>query len=113
LLPFLLLPIYRSRNVRWVSLADLTSATLAHLGERLPELPDGSVVVLIDDDEVRANFINAFSGLTPEASRLFLPRGIELVIDPRRDDTRPRYELRLSDVSSARRFLTGFRKAGS
>lgn len=99
LLPLLFLPLYRARNVRWVSLADLTTATLAHARTMLPELPDRTVITLIDDRDVRANFINAFSSLTPEASQLFLERGIEVAVEPPPDASRPHVELKLSEVN--------------
>ncbi len=103
LLPFVLLPVYRARNVRWVSMADVSSMTVEHARAKLPGLPDGGLIALIDDRDVRANFTNTFGGLTPEASQLFLTRGIELAIDPPPASSRPRIEVRLRDLRRVER----------
>ncbi len=102
LLPMVLSPVYRARNVRWVSMADTSAATLAHVGEKLPELADRTLIALLDDRDRRASFTNTFGGLTPEASQLFLPRGIQLAIDPPPDPSRPRVEVSLLDVMYTR-----------
>lgn len=96
--PFLLLPVYRSRNERWVELADLSTATLAHTRARLSTVRDHAIVELADDRDRRDNFTNAFGGLLPEASELFLERQIELQIAPAADPIRQRQRIRLADV---------------
>jgi hypothetical protein len=98
LLPFLLLPVYWSRNHRWVELADLSAATLSYVRERVGRLPDGAVIALADDGTDRASFENAFGALLPEASRLFLDRDMTLQLDPAPDLARPRLEVRRSEI---------------
>jgi hypothetical protein len=99
LAPFLLLPVYRARNARWVSLGDLSAATLARVQADLQQLPSRTIVELVDDREPRANFAAAFGGLVPEASQLFLEREIELQIDAPPDPSRPRHRIRLADLN--------------
>ena len=79
LLPFLLWPVYRSRNVRWVELADLTHETLRAVGAEA--IPGGSLVVLQDDRSTRANLNNAFGTLYPDAAALAFGSRIELWVD--------------------------------
>jgi hypothetical protein len=81
-LPFLLWPVYRSRNVRWVELADLSRDTLLVIGGEAARIPDGSLVVLRDDRSTRANFNNVFGTLYPEAAALAFDSRFELWIDP-------------------------------
>ena len=80
LLPFVLLPIYWSRNVRWTELRTLTNETFAAI-ETEP-LPPHTLVVLEDDLSTRANFRNAFGTMFPEAARLLLRRDVQLWIEP-------------------------------
>ena len=79
LLPFLLWPVYRSRNVRWVELADLTRDTIRAVGGAA--VPDGSLVVLQDDRSTRASFNNAFGTLYPDAVTLFFEDRFAVWID--------------------------------
>lgn len=85
-LPFLLWPVYRSRNVRWVELADLTRDALGAVGAEAARIPDGSMVVLRDDRSTRASFNNAFGALVPEAAALAFGSRFTLWIDPPPDD---------------------------
>jgi hypothetical protein len=82
MLPFLLWPVYRSRNVRWVELADLTRDTLRAVGAEAARIPVGALVVLRDDRSTRANFNNAFGTLYPEAAALAFGSRFDLWIDP-------------------------------
>ena len=82
LLPLLLLPIYWSRNVRWVELADLSSATIAALWHDSGSIPPGTVIALRDDRAVRANRGTAFGTLDPEASRLLFGDRYQPWIEP-------------------------------
>ena len=80
LLPFLLLPIYWSRNVRWTELRKLTNDTFDAIHSE--PLADRTLIVLEDDLSTRANFRNAFGGMFPDAARLFLPSDVNLWIEP-------------------------------
>lgn len=80
LLPFLLLPVYWSRNVRWTELRELTTATFTAIHAQ--PLAATTLVVLEDDLSTRANLRNAFGVAFPEAGRLFLGSGVHLWIEP-------------------------------
>ncbi len=71
-LPLLLVPVYRARNVRWVSLADLSSIVLADLRQAASAAPDTQRIVLIDDPGARFNLDAAFGTLLPDALVLFV-----------------------------------------
>ena len=79
-LPFLLLPVYWSRNVRWTELRELTIATVRAIEANPP--PGNSLIVLEDDLSTRANFRNAFGSMFPEAAALHFPGRFSLWIDP-------------------------------
>jgi hypothetical protein len=61
-LPFLLWPVYRARNVRWVELADLTRRVMPQLEPYVPALRNCAALWIHDDDRTRANIRNAFGG---------------------------------------------------
>jgi hypothetical protein len=61
-LPFVLWPVYRARNVRWVELADLTRTILPQVEPYVPALRAGARLWIRDDDSTRANVRNAFGG---------------------------------------------------
>jgi hypothetical protein len=61
-LPFLLYPVYRARNVRWVELADVTHRVMRDLMAHGPAIRAGTAVRIIDDTSTRANVRNAFGG---------------------------------------------------
>ena len=82
LFPFLLLPVYWSRNVRWVEPADLTAQTVRAIDAGAATIPSGTVIELNDDRSTRANFISAFGTLTDEASRLHFEGRYRLWIAP-------------------------------
>jgi hypothetical protein len=79
-LPFLLLPVYWSRNVRWTELRDLTNATVRAIQANPP--PSHTLIVLEDDVSTRANFRNAFGSMFPEAAALHFPGRFSLWIEP-------------------------------
>jgi hypothetical protein len=81
LVPLLLLPVYWSRNTRWVELADLSARTLQVLQQHSPSITEGSVIELVDDASTRANLTNAFGGLVGEAAKLYLRRRYDLRIE--------------------------------
>jgi hypothetical protein len=80
LLPFLLLPIYWSRNLRWTELRELTNNTFTAIDSE--PLAASTLIVLEDDLSTRANFRNAFGTMFPEAARLFLQSDVHLWIEP-------------------------------
>jgi hypothetical protein len=82
LLPIVLWPIYRARNVRWIELADLSSATTAAIAQESGSIAVGTVIELRDDRADRANFGTAFGTLYPEASRLLFGDRYHLWIEP-------------------------------
>ena len=86
LLPFLLLPIYWSRNERWVELADLTTRTASAIEREAATIPAGSIIELRDDRSTRANFGSAFAGLAEEASRVLFGGRYRLWIVPPADE---------------------------
>lgn len=69
-LPFLLWPVYRARNVRWVELAELTSHVLPQLAPHAERMRAGVPVWIEDDDSTRANVRNAFGGQMDNAVRV-------------------------------------------
>ena len=80
LLPFLLLPIYWQRNVRWTELRDLSNVTIAAIKADRPA--SQTLVVLEDDLSKRANFRHVFGALLPEASALLFDNQVSLWIEP-------------------------------
>jgi hypothetical protein len=79
ILPFLLLPIYWQRNVRWTELRNLSAATIAAI--RSHDVPGQRLVVLEDDLSTRANFRHVFGGQLPEAAA-WLFDDVSLWIEP-------------------------------
>jgi hypothetical protein len=79
-LPFLLLPVYWSRNVRWTELRDLSNVTIRAI--QADNLAPHTLVVLEDDLSTRANFRNVFGALVPEASALIFRNQLSLWIEP-------------------------------
>ena len=81
ILPILLLPVYWSRNVRWVEIAELSSETFAAIQRVVGERPDADRIVFHDDRSTRRSFANAYDQLLPEAVRLAAGRDIRAEID--------------------------------
>ena len=79
-LPFLLLPVYRARNVRWTELRDLSSVTIRTIQQ--DQLSPHTLVVLEDDLSTRANFRHVFGALLPEATALIFKNELSLWIEP-------------------------------
>jgi hypothetical protein len=79
-LPFLLLPIYWARNVRWTELRDLSNVTIKTI--QADNLSPQTLVVLEDDLSTRANFKNVFGALLPEANALIFRNELKLWIEP-------------------------------
>ena len=79
-LPFLLLPVYWARNVRWTELRDLSSVTIQTIES--DHLAPQTLVILEDDLSTRANFKNVFGALLPEAQALMFRNELKLWIEP-------------------------------
>jgi hypothetical protein len=80
ILPFLLLPIYWQRNVRWTELRTLSTATIRAI--EADALPTETLVVLEDDLSHRANFRHVFGPLLREAAALHFGSRVALWIEP-------------------------------
>jgi hypothetical protein len=70
LLPVLLLPLYRTRNRRWVTPADASAGFVADLQALKPLIPPGAHIVALDAADERLS--GAFEGLFPDAVALFV-----------------------------------------
>ena len=79
-LPFLFLPVYWARNVRWMELRDLSNITIRAI--QADNLAPHTLVVLEDDLSTRANFKNVFGALLPEATALIFQNELSLWIEP-------------------------------
>jgi len=80
LLPFLLLPVYWARNVRWTELRELSNVTIRTI--QADNLAPQTLVILEDDLSTRANFRNLFGALLPEATALIFRNEPRLWIEP-------------------------------
>jgi hypothetical protein len=67
----LLLPVYRSRNGRWVAPAELSAHVMNAVQATTTSFPAGGTVVLIDAPESDVSLDDAFGALFPEALMLF------------------------------------------
>jgi hypothetical protein len=74
LVAMLLVPVYWSRNQRWVTLADLSAQAIETIRDRASGVEPG-LVVLVDDPGERVNLDAAFGSLLPEALELELGPG--------------------------------------
>jgi hypothetical protein len=74
ILAAMLVPIYRSRNVRWVRLAELSEEVMRTIAADARGRSAGHVV-LIDTPVERFNLASAFGNLLPEALRLRVGNG--------------------------------------
>lgn len=87
-----LVPVYRSRNVRWVALAELSERVMTTLERDTAGRPSGHVV-LVDDRAERFNLDAAFGALLPEALRLRVGDAWTGEIVGRVEDARQRGDL--------------------
>ena len=69
-----LVPVYRSRNVRWVRPAEVSEQALAAIRADAAGRPSGHIV-LVDAPAERFNLDGAFGALFPEAVRLYVGEG--------------------------------------
>ena len=68
-----LIPVYRSRNMRWVEPAEMSTRVLRMLqNEATTRQPGGGRIVVIDDPYSRVNMDAMFGGLFPDAVALHL-----------------------------------------
>ncbi len=69
-LPILLIPIYRQRNVRWVELAALSSRVTPALQEAGRIAADDENILIVDDRSTRVSMLNTFGFLLTDAVEL-------------------------------------------
>jgi hypothetical protein len=74
--PLLLLPVYWSRNTRWVEIAELSADTFAAVRRVARERPDVDVLMFQDDRSTRRSFADTYDQLLPEAASLAAGRAI-------------------------------------
>jgi hypothetical protein len=67
----LLLPVYRSRNGRWVEPAELSAHVMDSVRATTTSFPAGGTVVLVDAPQSDVSLDDAFGALFPEALMLF------------------------------------------
>jgi hypothetical protein len=68
----LLIPVYRSRNVRWVATADTSARVMRTLQIAAGSRPQGGRILLVDDPRERFNLDGAFGTLFPDALAIFV-----------------------------------------
>jgi hypothetical protein len=88
IVPVLLLPVYWSRNERWVELADLGGDVFAMVRQIERETPDLKQIVFEDDRDTRRSLLNTYGALLPPAVALAAGRAIPVWLDPPPDDWR-------------------------
>ena len=85
----LLIPVYRSRNARWVGLAALSASVMQTIASDARGRSSGHVV-LIDAPQERFNLASAFGNLLPEALQLHVGAGwTGEIVPPASAGTRP------------------------
>lgn len=82
ILPVLLLPVYWSRNTRWIEIAELSSDTFAAIGRVARERPDVDLLLFRDDRSTRRSFADTYDQLLPVAVRLAAGRDMKVEIVP-------------------------------
>jgi len=81
IVPVLLLPVYWSRNTRWVEIAELSTETFDAIQRVARERPDADRLLFRDDRSSRRSLANAYDQLLPEAVRLAAGREMHAEID--------------------------------
>jgi hypothetical protein len=71
-LPFLLLPVYRIRNQRWVEPAEMSHRLVADLSAMRGSAVEGCHVVAVDDPQAAMTLDNVFGGLFQDAVSLYV-----------------------------------------
>lgn len=107
----LLVPVYRSRNVRWVEPAEVAERAMRTLEADAAGRRPGHVV-LIDAAEERFNLTSAFGNLFPEAVQLRLGTGWsgEILEEGAEPQSTPMQVYRLREGRLVRRQETGDRR---
>ena len=85
LLPLMLVPLLRSRNVRQVHVAQLSAATWATLAEAARTLPAGGALLIENDLSKHPNLAEAYGFLAQDA--VFLRTGLDLPAQYKLADT--------------------------
>jgi len=70
LLVVLLIPVYRSRNVRWVGIADISSYVMQTIDASARNSTAGGSILIVDSRDKRFDLDSTFSGMFPEAVTL-------------------------------------------
>jgi hypothetical protein len=84
--PICLLPVYWSRNERWVEIADLSAVTFAAVRDTVPTRGDTPHLIFHDDRATRRSLVAAFGTLLPEAVTLAAGRPLPVWLEPPPDD---------------------------
>ena len=83
IVPVLLLPVYWSRNQRWIEIAELSSDTFDAIRRVARERPDTNVLLFRDDGGTRRSFAATYDRLLPQAVHLATGREITVeMIEP-------------------------------
>jgi hypothetical protein len=82
IVPVLLLPVYWSRNVRWIEIAELSSDTFTVVRRVAHERPDVNLLLFRDDRGSRRSFADTYDQLLPVAVRLASGREMNAEIVP-------------------------------
>jgi hypothetical protein len=86
IIPVLLLPVYWSRNTRWIEIAELSTETFGAIQRVARERPEADRLIFRDDRSSRRSFANAYDQLLPEAVRLAAGRDLRAEIDTGQPD---------------------------
>jgi hypothetical protein len=70
LLVVLLIPVYRSRNMRWVRIADISNYVLKTIDASVRSSTTGGTILIVDSRDERFDLESTFSGMFPEAVTL-------------------------------------------
>ena len=75
------LPVYWTRNVRWIEIAELSSETFAAVRRVARERPEVDRLVFRDDRSTRRSFADTYDQLLPDAVRLAAGRDIHAQLE--------------------------------
>ena len=76
----LAVPLYRSRDTRFVEPARVSQRTLRAITAHAAGLPAHGTIILEDEPDTKSNFVNAFGTLATEAIQLYTGRPLEMRI---------------------------------
>jgi hypothetical protein len=89
LLVTVLAPVYWYRTIRWSSLAEFSTSSLADLTALAAPLPAGATILIDDDRSQRVNLSSTFGTLLPEAYLLVAGRNMNIWVGPPDGDAPP------------------------